>query len=244
MRSLQNQRVVVIGGTSGIGAASAQAAIALGAEVIVVGREGSKLRAAEQALGAGANSERVDAGNRTQLDALFARLGHLDHLVLSVSAGPVGIGPIAALKLDELRAAFEGKFWPYLIALQAALPHIRSRGSITMVGAASAGAALPGVAGFAAVNGALEAMVPGLAVELKPVRVNAVSPGVVDTRFWEGLGDEQRSAMFAKYASATPVGRIASPVDVGEAIVSLMANGFITGAILPVDGGLTLVGAA
>jgi NAD(P)-dependent dehydrogenase (short-subunit alcohol dehydrogenase family) len=148
------------------------------------------------------------------------------------------------LPLDELRAAFDGKFWPFLIALQAALPHMGREGSITMVGAASAGAPLPGVAGFAAVNGALESMIPALAIELKPLRVNAVSPGVVDTRFWESLGDDQRSAMFAKYASATPVGRIASPADVGEAVASLMANGFITGTILPVDGGLTLAGAA
>lgn len=244
MQTLTDHLVVVIGGTSGIGAAAAKAAHALGAEVVVVGRDESKLRRTTEELGNRVRGERVNASEPQQLMALFGRLKELDHLVLSVSAGPVGLGPIATLNPEDVRKAFDGKFWPYLLALQTALPHIRKQGSITMVGAASAGAALPGVAGFAAVNGAIEAMIPALAVELKPIRVNAVSPGVVDTRFWQPLGDDQRSAMFEKYAAATPVGRIANPADIGEAVVSLISNSFITGTTLPVDGGLTLAGAA
>lgn len=89
-------------------------------------------------------------------------------------------------------------------------------------------------------NGAINAMLPGLAVELKPVRVNAVAPGLVDTRFWHVMPDEERAAMLAHYAQATPVGRNASADDVAQAIVSLIGNAFVTGVILPVDGGLTL----
>jgi NAD(P)-dependent dehydrogenase (short-subunit alcohol dehydrogenase family) len=231
-----------MGGTSGIGHATAQTAVALGARVVVAGRDERKLREWTNERGNGATGERVDASDPGELASFFARLGPFDHLVLSFSAGPAGAGPTATLNLDELRAGFAGKFWPYIMVLQAALSHGHSRGSITMVGAASAGAPLPGVAGFAAISGALEAMIPALAVELKPLRVNAVSPGVVNTPFWTGLPEQERSTMFAKYASATLVGRIATPDDVGRAIIALMTNTYITGVVLRVDGGLTLAG--
>jgi NAD(P)-dependent dehydrogenase (short-subunit alcohol dehydrogenase family) len=243
MRNLQDKRVVVLGGSSGIGLAAAKFAASLGAEVIIGGRNERKLRALANENISRARMERVDATDRAQLDAFFERIGNYDHLVLSLSAGPAGAGPIRTLSLDELRTGFEGKFWPYLMALQAALSGRRLRDSITMVGAASAGAPLPGAAGFAAISGALESMIPALAVELKPLRVNAVSPGVVDTQFWHALPEEQRSTMFAKYASATLVGRIATPEDIGQAIVSLISNAYVTGVVLKVDGGLTLTGA-
>jgi NAD(P)-dependent dehydrogenase (short-subunit alcohol dehydrogenase family) len=175
-----------------------------------------------------------------QLAAVFPRLGGLDHLVLSVSAGPAGAGPIRTLQLDSLRAGFEGKFWPFIVALQAAIPHIQPGGSITFVSAASAGASLVGTAGFAAINGAINSMVPGLAVELSPIRVNAVAPGLVETRFWDALPERERSATLRQYASATPLGRNASPSDIAQAILSMVTHTFVTGVVLPVDGGLTL----
>jgi NAD(P)-dependent dehydrogenase (short-subunit alcohol dehydrogenase family) len=104
------------------------------------------------------------------------------------------------------------------------------------VSAASAGAPLPGVAGLAAINGALEAMIPALAIELKPIRVNAISPGVIDTPWWHGVPEPDRSALFAQYAAASPVGRIGSADDVAQAITSLIANGFVTGTVITVDG--------
>lgn len=237
---LESQRVLILGGTSGIGFATAKAARALGAEVIVTGRDEGELSKATSVLGIGTRAERVDATKHEQMAPLFVKLGPLDHLVLSVSAGPAGAGPINTLKLAELRAGFEGKFWPFVAALQMSLPYIRPKGSITFVSAASAGAPLVGTAGFAAINGAINAMVPGLAVELKPIRVNAVAPGLVETRFWQALPDKDRSAMLKQYALATPLGRNASPDDVGQAILSLMTNNFVTGVVLPVDGGLTL----
>lgn len=98
-----------------------------------------------------------------------------------------GSGPIATLDPEQLAAGFEGEFWPFPRILQAALPHLRADGSVTFVTASSARAAFPGTAGLAAINGALEAMVPPLAVELAPLRVNAVSPGVIDTVGWNNV---------------------------------------------------------
>jgi NAD(P)-dependent dehydrogenase (short-subunit alcohol dehydrogenase family) len=241
--ALQNQRVVVMGGTSGIGLATAKAAGALGAEVIVTGRDEQKLRSAVAELGSGAGGVRVDAVERDQLERFFGEIGRIDHLVLALSRSAGG-GPIASLDLADLRAGFEGKFWPHLTALQVALPSIQHAGSVTFISAGSAGAPYAGAAGLAAINGALEAMVPALAVELKPIRVNAVSPGVIDTPWWHGLPEEDRKALFAQYGAASPVGRIGVPDDVAQAIISVISNGYITGTVLTVDGGLRFTAAA
>jgi NAD(P)-dependent dehydrogenase (short-subunit alcohol dehydrogenase family) len=242
--TLQNQRVVVMGGTSGIGLATAKGARALGAEVIVTGRDEQKLRSAVAELGGGgARGARVDAVERDQLERFFGEIGRIDCLVLALSRSAGG-GPIASLDLADLRAGFEGKFWPHLAALQVALPGIEPAGSVTFISAGSAGAPYAGAAGLAAINGALEAMVPALAVELKPIRVNAVSPGVIDTPWWNGLPEQDRKALFAQYGAASPVGRIGVPDDVARAIVSVISNGYITGTVLTVDGGLRFSAAA
>jgi NAD(P)-dependent dehydrogenase (short-subunit alcohol dehydrogenase family) len=241
--TLQDQRVVVMGGTSGIGLATAKVACTFGAEVIITGRDEQKLQRAVAELGDGARGLPVDAAEREQLERVLTEIGQLDHLVLALG-GAAGGGPIASLDLGELRAGFEGKFWPHLAALQVALPNIRSAGSVTVVSAGSAGAPYAGAAGLAAINGALSAMVPALAVELRPIRVNAVAPGVIDTPWWHGLPEEARNAVFSRYGAAAPVGRIGEPEDVAQAIISILSNRFITGTVLTVDGGLRFTAAA
>ena len=241
--TLQNQRVVVMGGTSGIGLGTAKAASTLGAEVVITGRDEQKLQRAVGELGDRGSGFRVDAAEREQLERTVTEIGQLDHLVLALGGGAGG-GPIASLDLGELRAGFEGKFWPHLAALQVALPNIRSAGSVTFVSAGSAGAPYAGAAGLAAINGALQAMVPALAVELAPIRVNAVAPGVIDTPWWNGLPEEDRNAVFSQYGSAAPAGRIGEAEEVAQAIVSIISNRFITGTVLTVDGGLRFTAAA
>ena len=229
-------RVVVMGGTSGIGLATAEACFADGAEVTVTGRDPGRLASA---AGKVTGAEAVDATSEEEVRAFFARHGRFDHLVLAVS-GAAGGGPLRDLRTDDLRAAFEGKFFPHIIAARSALDTIEENGSITFITAGSARAALPGTAGLAAVNGALERAVPPLAAELAPLRVNAVSPGVIDTPWWSWLPEEQRRAQFAAYAEQTPAGRVGHPGDVAGAVRYLIGAGFVTGAVLPCDGGLTL----
>jgi NAD(P)-dependent dehydrogenase (short-subunit alcohol dehydrogenase family) len=241
--TLQNQRVVVIGETSGIGWATAKAALALGAEIVLAGRDEQKLRGAVDELGDRASGARVDAASREQLESFFDWVERLDHLVLALS-GAAGGGPIASLDLAELRAGFDGKFWPHVTALQVAMPRIEPAGSVTFISAGSAGAPYAGAAGLAAINGALEAMLPALAVELKPIRVNAVSPGVIDTPWWHRMPEEDRNTVFARYAAAAPVGRIGAADEVAQAVISVLCNGFITGTVLTVDGGMRFCAAA
>ena len=127
---------------------------------------------------------------------------------------------------------------------QAALLVLRDDGSLTFVTAGSAGSSRPGTAGLAAVNAAVEAMVPVLAVELAPIRVNAVSPGVIDTPWWDGADPEVRRQAFDTFAATAPAGRVGRPEDVAEAIGFLIDGTFTTGVVLPVDGGSRLRPAA
>jgi NAD(P)-dependent dehydrogenase (short-subunit alcohol dehydrogenase family) len=234
---LIDQTVVVMGGTSGVGLATARLAIESGARVIIAGRSRDRLDQAVAVLGNQVYGEQVDASDRDALDAFFTRTGHLDHLVIAASGG-VGAGPFPTLARDDLTRGFDGKFWAQWQCAQAALPCLSPQGSITFVTAASARVGNPGTSGLAAINGALGAMVLPLAHELGPIRVNAVSPGVIDTPWWDKQPKELKHQLFGRIAASVPVRRIGRPEDVADAIVFLAGNGYITGVILDVDGGL------
>ena len=237
---LEGQRVLVLGGTSGIGLATARTALDAGAAVTIGGRDPRRLEAALTALDGRAQGIRVDATDRASLEAMLAAVGKLDHLVLSVATGG-GAGPLATLDLTALQQAIEGKLLAFLRALQVALPYLRKDGSVTFVTAASARAAAPGTAGLAANNGALNVAVAPLAVELAPLRVNAVCPGIVETPIFERWPEELRERFFER-ARATPVGRIGRPEDIAKAILFLMTDDFVTGTLLDCDGGIRLGG--
>ncbi|QFY12740.1 SDR family oxidoreductase [Nonomuraea phyllanthi] len=229
-------RVVIVGGTSGIGLATASRLVAGGAEVFVTGRSEERLRAAVKQLGDRAGGEVADARDTGAMRAVFEGLGGVDHVIIAVT-GRGGAGPLSSLTGETLAGAVAGKLVPHLMTAQAALGVLSREGSITFVTAASAGAAFPGVSVLAAVNGAIEATVPGLAVELAPVRVNAVSPGVIDTDWWSELGEEARAAFLAGTAESLPVRRVGRPEDVAATIEYVVRNSFVTGTVLTVDGG-------
>ncbi len=236
---LQNQKVIIMGGTSGMGLATAKAATTAGATVLITGRDQNKLAKALAELPQSASGEVVDATVEKDLRDFFRRSEPIDHLVLTVS-GREGGGPFKSLGVDTLKRAFDGKFWAQFMAAQMGLTKLRENGSIVFITAASARTSIPGTAGLAAINGALEAMIPTLALELKPIRVNAVSPGVVKTPWWDTLPSEQREAVFAQTAQALPVGRIGTPEDVAEVIMLLLGNGFMTGTVIECDGGIRI----
>jgi NAD(P)-dependent dehydrogenase (short-subunit alcohol dehydrogenase family) len=235
------QRSIVVGASSGIGRATAELLALCDHEVLAIGRDPRKLAeleggAAHRGFGARLSVRAADAADPDEIRAAFEGFGPFDHLVLSPSSSR-GMGTIATLDLADLRAGFEGKFWPHVVALQAALPSLDAVGTITLITAGSSGAAFPGTAGLAAINGALDAMVPVLAVELAPRRVNAVSPGIVDTPWWAGLAPQARDAVFAQYAAKAPAGRVGRAGDIADAVRFLLHNTFTTGAVLKVDGG-------
>ena len=232
--TIKDKKIVVAGGTSGIGLATALKFKELGGIVTVTGRNADKLRAAE---GLGLKAEALNSRDRIALDAFFAKQGAIDHLVVAVS-GSKGMGEFATLVLSEVREGFEEKFWSQLETVQSALPSIQSGGSVTLVTAISGSAKIPGVSGLAAVNGGLEVMVPIWAREWKTIRVNAVSPGLIDTPWWDFVPVEDRAATFAQYTAGLSVARAGRPEEVAEAIVLMAGNDYITGKVLGVDGGM------
>lgn len=237
-----NQKAVVLGGTSGIGLATVSWLAAAGASVVAVGRSQEKLDKALDGLqGQGrVVGEALDCNDRAALDRFFARTGAVDHLVLTLSGGEGG-GQFSGLDLAALRRGFDAKLWPQLEAAQAGLPALRRDGSLTFVTAISARIANPGTAGLGAINGALESMIGTLARELAPLRVNAVSPGVVDTAWWNNLPASAKTALFRQQAETLPVRRVGQPEDVAHALRFLMENTFMTGAVIECDGGLRLL---
>jgi NAD(P)-dependent dehydrogenase (short-subunit alcohol dehydrogenase family) len=232
-------KVVIAGGTSGIGFATAKMLAENNIEVIITGRSEEKLKAALSQLPPTAKGSCVDSSDENALKAFMETTGNIDHLLLALS-GAKGGGLFKDLDISLLRAGFEEKLFPQLQTLKAALPHLVSGGSVCFISAVSAHARVPGVAGLAAINAAVEAVVPILAKELKPTRVNAVSPGVIDTPWWNFLPEEIKIATFNQYAEASPVGRIGHVDDIAKVIVQLITNTFITGQVITVDGGMSL----
>ncbi|MBL8385146.1 MAG: SDR family oxidoreductase [Burkholderiales bacterium] len=236
-QELKGSRALVFGGTSGIGLASARALAASGAAVGVVGSTAGNLEAALKALPDGSRGFAVDAADGAAIAGALADFGAFDHLVVCVGGGSA-IGPYRDLTEEKMRAGFDNKFWHYQRITRAALAHLRGAGSITWVTGAAARLAIRGMAGLAATNGALHAMVGPLALELAPLRVNAVSPGFIDTPYWrKAMPEAAREKLYADMAAVVPVRRVGTAEDVAGAVVMLAANGFFTGAILDCDGG-------
>ncbi|NEX61249.1 SDR family oxidoreductase [Noviherbaspirillum galbum] len=234
--SFAQQRILIIGGSNGMGLAAARSLARDGAEVLIAGRSQAKLDLALATIEGRAAGYVADFTDPASLTALFERIGRIDHLVLAGSSNAAW-GPFASVPASALRAAIEGKLVGYWQSLQAALPHLRRDGSVVMLSGAASRTAMPGTAGLAAVNGALTQMAQTLAKELAPLRVNVVSPGLVDTPAYDGMPAEAKAGMFAGAAKSLPAGRTGTPEDIAAAIVYLLGNGFTTGAILDVDGG-------
>jgi NAD(P)-dependent dehydrogenase (short-subunit alcohol dehydrogenase family) len=229
----------VIGGSAGIGLATARLLALAGARVTIGGRNQDRLKAAAAELGARVRAVPVDAEDVASLRSFFAEAGPIDDLVVTVTRRG-GAGPASDLAEADLLGAFAGKTVAHLRAVALALPTLAASGSITLLTAGSAQSAMPGTAGLAAVNGALEAAVAPLAVELAPRRVNAVSPGVIETGWWDEVPEEARLTALKTFAQRALVGRNGTPDDVAQAIAAVIGNSFITGVVLPCDGGLRL----
>jgi NAD(P)-dependent dehydrogenase (short-subunit alcohol dehydrogenase family) len=229
---LKNARVLVLGGSSGIGLATAAAAAAAGAAVTIASRSQAKLDAALPKLSKG-RAIVLDTGDAGAIERFFAEEAPWDHVI--VSAAQTTTSSVRALDLADARAAMESKFWGAYRVARAA--KIKDTGSLTFVSGVlsvrpSASSVLQG-----AINAALEALAQGLALELAPVRVNAVSPGLIATPLWSGMADDKRAAMFAGAAQLLPARRVGQPEDIANAVMFLLTTPFAAGSTVRVDGG-------
>ncbi|MEV0407900.1 SDR family oxidoreductase [Actinoallomurus sp. NPDC050550] len=237
---LQGQRVVVLGGTSGIGLATAEAAARQGAVVTVASSRQSSVDRALTRLPGGSDGRVVDLADTRAVAALFDELGEFDHLVYTAGE-PMTLMPLDTLDLDAARHFFTLRYFGALTAVRAAVPHLRKDGSITLTTGVAKDRPGPGWAVAASICGAMEALTKALAVELAPIRVNVVSPGVVRSPLWSAMGEADRERMYAEIGGAIPAGRVGEVEDIARAYVFLMTEPFATGTVLTVDGGSVLV---
>jgi len=237
--SITGQKIVIVGGTSGIGLAVAELAVARGASAVVVGREAEKAARIAAQLGSRSVGVGCDITNPEAVTALAYAVGDLDHLVLSAAA--LTYGPFLQMPVQEARSVMDSKFWGYYLTVRALAPRLSQRGSVTLFSGIAAARPAAGTSIVAAANAAIEGLTRSLAIELAPRRVNAISPGVVDTPSWGHLSEQDRTDMFQQLAQSLPVGRIGRSADIAETVLELAANGFTTGEVRTVDGGARLV---
>jgi NAD(P)-dependent dehydrogenase (short-subunit alcohol dehydrogenase family) len=233
--ALTGSRVVVIGGSSGIGLAVALGAHAAGAEVTIGARRVEHIAAEHPELSA----LTVDVTDADAVAAAFAAIGELDHLVCTAADGfPPGL--LRATE-EDVRALVESKFWGQYRCARAAAPSIRPGGSITFTSGIRSRRPVNGTGAFAVANSAVEGMARALAVELAPIRVNAIAPGTVDTPLFAAMPDDVRARRFEQMAAQTAIGRVGTADEVASVVLMLLANGFATGIVIDIDGGALVV---
>lgn len=229
----------MLGGTSGIGLAAARSAAAAGADVVVVSsRESSVARALAQ-LPDTARGRAADLGDTNRVTDLFDELGAIDHVVFTAGE-PLVLMPLDTLDIDAARNVFGLRYFGALAAVRAAVPHLRRAGSITLTSGTAGRRGGTGWGIGSSVCGAIDALTRSLAVELAPIRVNAVAPGVVRSPLWQQLDEESREQMYAQVGGGLPAGRVGEVEDVAQAYLYLLTQGWTTGTVLTVDGGTLL----
>jgi NAD(P)-dependent dehydrogenase (short-subunit alcohol dehydrogenase family) len=236
----ENKRVVVAGGSSGIGFAVAEAAALQGAEVVIVSSKAERVQEAAQSIGGNTRGQAVDVSDEKAVESFFTNLGSLDHLVFT-AGDSLQLHELAGTDLTQARRAFELRYWSALATVKYGSPHIRKGGSIVLTTGIAGRRPRSGWVIAASVCGTIEALTRVLAIELAPIRVNAVCPGIVRTKLWQNMSSAERAQMFESAGKRLPVGRVGEAHDIAQAYLFLMKEGYSTGQTVVVDGGAVLV---
>jgi NAD(P)-dependent dehydrogenase (short-subunit alcohol dehydrogenase family) len=237
--SFESQKIVVIGGSSGMGLATAKALVEADARVVIAGRTQEKLDSAREHISGDVEALKLDFSDEDAVKGLFEQTGKIDHLVVA-AAGEQAWGHFESIDVGALRNAFEGKFWGAFFCAKHALQHLRKDSSMVFFAGAASRTAVPGASGVAAVNAAITGMAITMAKELAPVRVNVISPGPVDTPAYDWMTPDEKAEFFRQLSSRMPVKRVGTAEEVADAVLFLLGNNFVTGAVLDIDGGMRL----
>lgn len=241
MGELAGKKVIVIGGSAGIGLATACHALKAGAAVAISARGEERLSRAAESLkreGGQVAHEALDMRDRAAVAAYLKRQAPFDHLILS--GATVYRTTYADMEEDKAKGSLDAKFWGPFWAAYDARAHIRRGGSIVFYSGLANRRPVPGYVIGAVIDGALDAVTRSLANELAPrgIRVNCISPGIIETAYVERIPPEVKEELFGTYARKVPVGRVGQADDCALAAMYLMTNGFVTGEVIAVDGGV------
>lgn len=238
MQNLEGQKVVVIGGTSGIGLATAMQAQELGAEVWAVGRSAKNIEKAKSIAGDSIHFSQLDVHNVEDFEKLFAQTGKFDHLVSAATGANRTMKPFMEQTAEQFSEAFN-KFWGYTNVVRQGVPHMTGQGSITLVSGTPARKCNPGMSSVSCVGNAVEGLGRALALELAPIRVNVVAPGLISTGMFDWMG-EKKDEMLEGMTKQLPLARAGQPAEVANAILFFMTTAYATGTCVDVDGGQLL----
>ena len=231
-------KTVIIGGSSGMGLATAKMLHSLGHEIVIASRSKEKLLKAHKTIGKG-ESYVLDVSKEKDVIQFFEKVAPFDHLV--TSAANFTMGPFLKMGLSDARDFFDTKFWGQYMAAKIGAPHIRKGGSIIFFCGVAGQKPFMNFAVGSAINAAIEGLTRALALELAPLRVNAISPGTVVTPVWDDLSEKERLGEFEKTANLLPAKRVGQPEEIAEAVRYLIHCGYATGSIVYVDGGARIV---
>ncbi|EPJ43043.1 MAG: hypothetical protein OFPI_44790 [Osedax symbiont Rs2] len=238
MQNLSAKTVVVIGGTSGIGLALVKAAAQMGAIVYAAGRTQKNLDSARAQCPDQVSFRLADTHDEESLKALFAEVGEIDHLVSAATGAERTIAPFMQQTPEQFAAAFQ-KFWGYTNVVRAGEPHVKANGSITLVSGSPARKYKVGMSSLSCTGGAVEAFIRALSIEIAPKRINAVSPGLIDTAMWDAFGDNKQQQL-AQMTAHIPLQRVGKAEEVANGIIFAMTTNYATGTVIDVEGGALL----
>jgi NAD(P)-dependent dehydrogenase (short-subunit alcohol dehydrogenase family) len=236
--ALNNNRILVIGGSSGIGFAISKLALKENTEVIIASRSSEKLNRARNLLEGNVSTESVDFRDEESLADLFKKIGNFDDLV--ITASEIEFGPVVELPTKKAKSSFDSKFWGPYLTVKKAIPYINKAGSITLFSGAFSQHPKVGAAIIAAINSAIEGFARTLALEIAPVRVNVIAPGLTDTEHFDSFTKAEKSKFFSSFCKNLPIARAAKPEEIAESALYAMKNTYLTGATLYIDGGYTI----
>jgi len=237
---LKDKRVTIIGGSAGIGLATAKVAASSGAKISIASSSKARVDLALKELPSGSKGYALDVTDEKQISDFFERTGPFDHLVYTAGES-IKVSEAKDTSLEEAQLYFMIRYWGAFAAVKYATPFINKGGSITLTSGIAAHRPGKGWALGASICAAMEGFTRAMAIELAPIRVNIVSPGIVRTDLWSSLPEQDREGMYQFYGNALPVKFVGEPDDIAKTYLYLMSQSYSTGQTVIVDGGGVLV---
>lgn len=240
MKTLKNQKVIILGGSSGLGLATAQAAAAEGAEVVIVSSNQQRIDKALQTLPVNSKGFAVSLDKEENIKTFFEMIGNFDHLVYTAGEN-ISMSMVDDTEIEKGKDFFTIRFWGAFAAIKYGKPHINEGGSINLMSGNFGQRPVAGYSLGATICGAMDAFTRAMAVELAPIRVNNIAAGIIDTNLWNNMNEADREGFFNHLENTLLLKRVGQSEDIAQAFVYLMKQTYTTGQSLIIDGGAVLV---